>query len=61
MGKDEVVQLILDTFVEDNLEKCIQFGMTPEQATEALEKSKPSLDLSFRVVYDKLKEKNIIA
>jgi hypothetical protein len=61
MTKDEFVEFILDSINEDNLELCKRANMPEEQIKQSMADSQPSLSMIATNLYDRMKEKNLLA
>jgi hypothetical protein len=61
MTKDEFVEFIVDSINEDNLELCKMGNMPEEQIKQSMADSQPSLKLIATNLYDRMKEKNLLA
>ena len=61
MTKDEFVEFILDSINEDNLELCKRANMPEEQIKQSMADSQPSLNMIATNLYDRMKEKNLLA
>lgn len=60
MTKEEVVDLMLASFEDDNMALCFQAGMEESEANEKMAQSRPTMKYFFGNMYDILAEKNII-
>lgn len=61
MTKDEFVEFIVDSINEDNLELCKMGNMPEEQIKQSMADSQPSLKLIATNLYDRMKEKSLLA
>ncbi len=61
MTKDEFVEFVVDSINEDNLELCKMGNMPEEQIKQSMADSQPSLKLIATNLYDRMKEKNLLA
>ena len=61
MTKDEFVEFIVDSINEDNLELCKRTNMPEEQIKQSMADSQPSLNMIATNLYDRMKEKNLLA
>jgi hypothetical protein len=61
MIKEDVVDLMLESFNNDTLAMCKQANMAEAQIKTQMEQSQPSLAYMLSNLYDKLKENNLIA
>jgi hypothetical protein len=60
MNKEETVQLMLQSFEDDNMTFCLQAGMEESEAKDKISESRPTMKYFFSNIYDILLEKNII-
>jgi len=60
MTKNEVVDIMLNSFISVNRELAEQSGMEEEEISKFIESSKGSIEYMLNAVYDTLLEKNII-
>lgn len=60
MSKEEVVEIMVNTFSEINKSMALMSGMAEEEADKFIEQSRPSIEHTLTSVYDVLVEKNII-
>ncbi len=60
MNKEETVQLMLQSFEDDNMAFCFQAGMEESEANEKMLQARPTMKYFFSNIYDILLEKNII-
>lgn len=60
MNKDEVIQIMLESFEDDNMAFCFQAGMEEEEANEKMLQARPTMKYFFGNIYDLLLEKQII-
>ena len=56
MTKDEVVDLMLNSFNDNTREMCKNFGMSDDETEQKINESQPSLVYLLSNAYDKLKE-----
>lgn len=61
MTKDEFVEFIVDSINEDNLELCKMGNMPEEQIKQSMADSQPSLKLIATNLYDRMKDKSLLA
>ena len=61
MTKDEFVEFVVDSINTDNLELCKMGNMPEEQIKQSMADSQPSLNLIATNLYDRMKEKNLLA
>jgi hypothetical protein len=61
MTKEEVVQIMLDSFEDDNMALCFQAGMEEPEATAKMEQARPTMKYFFGNMYDILVEKKIVS
>jgi hypothetical protein len=61
MTKEEIVKFIIESINLDNREICTRGNMDPEQIEKSIENSQQSLNYIVGNLYDRLKEKQIIA
>ena len=61
MNEQEVIAFMLESLNEDNRAICQNNGMTPEEIEKQIEQSQGSLVFMMSNLYNKLKEKNLIA
>lgn len=61
MNKEEVIDLMLKSFEDDNMSFCFQAGMEEAEATEKMLQARPTMKYFFGNIYDILKEENIIS
>ena len=60
MTKEEVVNLMLTSFEDDNMALCFQAGLEESEANEKMAQARPTMQYFFGNMYDILTEKNII-
>lgn len=60
MNKEEIVQIMLESFEDDNMAFCFQAGMEEEEANEKMIQSRPTMKYFFGNIHDILLEKQII-
>jgi hypothetical protein len=61
MKKQEVVEFMVKHISETNREFCERGGMDKDEIDKMTEASIPSLNMICDVLYDKMKEENLIA
>lgn len=60
MSKDDVVQLMLDTFQEINYLMAVNTGMTDDEIKKNMEQSEGGLRYMLAACYDKLEQKDLL-
>ena len=60
MSKDEVVQLMLDTFQEINYLMAVNTGMSDEDIKKNMEQAEGGLRYMLSACYDKLDQKDLL-
>lgn len=60
MNKEEVVDMMLKSFENDNFQMAVQYGMAEEEIKEKFENSKHSISFMLSNIYDMLVSNNII-
>lgn len=60
MSKDEVVQLMLDTFQEINYLMAVNTGMSDEEIKKNVEQSEGGLRYMLSACYDKLEQAELL-
>jgi hypothetical protein len=60
MNKDEIIEIMLKSFEDDNMSFCFQAGMDEDEATQKMIESRPTMKYFFSNIHDILLEKNII-
>ena len=60
MSKEEVLNIMLESFVNDNKMMAMGSGMAEEEIEKFMERSLPSIEYMLSNVYDLLVEKQII-
>jgi malonyl CoA-acyl carrier protein transacylase len=61
IGKEEIITLMVDSINKDNRHMCHSAGMPEEQINKYIEQSQESLFFMMSNVFDKLKERGLIA
>lgn len=56
----DIINFMLESFVQDNRELCERSGMAPEAIDAAMEQSQGSLEYMFKNLYFKMKEQGLI-
>lgn len=60
MDKDNFIDIVFNSFNEDNLKMCKQSGMTEDEAYAKMNESAPSLLFLLSNAYDKLIEAKVL-
>lgn len=60
MNKEEILDLMLKSFEDDNMAFCFQAGMEEEEANQKMIESRPTMKYFFGNIYETLLEKQII-
>lgn len=60
MNKEEVIAVMVETFVEINKSMALMSGMSEDEVAKFIEQSTPSIEHSLTAVYEALAEKDMI-
>lgn len=60
MSKEKFVDIVINSFNDDNRMMAAGQGMSPEQVEENIEKSQQALQFMINNAYDKLKQQNLV-
>ena len=60
MNKEKVVEMMLESFENDNFQMALQYGMAEAEIKEKFENSKHSISFMLGNIYDLLESNNII-
>jgi hypothetical protein len=60
MNKEEVVKIMLDSFEKNNIQLCINAGMSEDEVNEKTSQSRQTMTFLFEYMYDDLDQKGII-
>lgn len=55
----DIINFMLESFVQDNKDLCERSGMTAEAIDEAMSQSRPSLEYMFKNLYFKMKDEGL--
>jgi hypothetical protein len=60
MNKQEIVQIMLESFEKNNIQLCINAGMSEDEVNEKTSQSRQTMTFLFEYMYDDLDQKGII-
>lgn len=60
MNKEEIVQIMLESFEKNNIQLCINAGMSEDEVNEKTSQSRQTMTFLFEYMYDDLDQKGII-
>ncbi len=60
MNKQEIVQVMLESFEKNNIQLCINAGMDEAEVNEKTLQSRQTMTFLFEYMYDDLDKKGVI-
>jgi hypothetical protein len=61
MNQQDAINFMVETINETNRFLCEQAGMDESQINQQIEQSRPSMQLIVSMLYEKMKENNLLA